>query len=122
MNRYPFIHQFYKALDEGDLLHLQKFLTRDSIVSFAHHPPIIGRDQIGESFLRFFEKFSSITHRTAEKWETPDALIIRGESTYRFKGEEKLIVIPYCHIFKFQDNRVFRFYIYADIFPLGKVF
>ena len=113
MNRDEWIRDLFRCVDAKDCDGWLEFLAPDARFRFGNAAMVEGRGAIGEAVTAFFTSISALRHDLEDTWWHSDALICRGEVTYR-RLDGSTLTVPFANVLKLDDKLIHDYRIYAD--------
>ncbi|MCT4646983.1 MAG: nuclear transport factor 2 family protein [Carboxylicivirga sp.] len=111
--KYKHLDKLSVALDNKQLNKVLEFLTDDCILKAGNGEPVMGKDNIANTFESFFPAVKSIAHDVKDIFESGNSLVHRGTVTYtRLDGSQ--LTVPFCDVFKMEGTLISEYYIYID--------
>ena len=111
------ITRLFETIDRMDPEGFVDFLTEDASFRFGNADPVIGRNNIREAVAGFFSMIKGLSHQIFNVWEIENAIICRGEVTYK-RMDEKDVKVPFVNFFMMENTLIKEYQIYIDLTPL----
>jgi ketosteroid isomerase-like protein len=111
------VASLFRAIDAMDADRFVSFLAEDAVFRFGNGPEEKGREAIRETVAGFFGLISGLRHRLLGTWAHPDAVICRGEVTYRRKDGSE-VTLPFADVLGIRGGEIGEYLIYMDVTPL----
>ena len=115
--RTPTVKNLFQASDNKDTQTFAGFLAEHATFRFGNAPIVTGRANIAAVVDDFFNNIKALSHTVAETWRTPTGVICQGTVTYT-RFDDTTLTIPFCNIFKVNEDLIEEYLIYADVSPL----
>jgi hypothetical protein len=93
------------------------FFTEDARYRFGNNEPLIGRDRIQESSVRFRQGVKGVSHNIKALWEIGDTVVCEMEATYT-RDDGKVLTLPCLDVFRMEGDLFRELEIYMDMSPL----
>ena len=113
------MQDLFGSIDRMEVESFCSFLSDDVSFTFGNAPTVTGVEKVKETVSEFFSAISSLSHRIVETIEKEGTTVVRGEVTYTRKDNSTLTV-PFCNVFKREDEKVKEYVIYVDVSGLFK--
>jgi hypothetical protein len=111
------VKNLFQAIDNKDTETFAGFLSEHAIFRFGNAPLVEGRANIAAVVDGFFNSIKSLSHSVTETWRTPTGVICQGTVTYT-RFDDSTLTIPFCNIFKVNENLIEEYLIFADVSAL----
>jgi ketosteroid isomerase-like protein len=93
------------------------YFTEDAFYRVGNTEPLIGRDRIRESSVRFRQAVKSIVHDVKQIWEMGNTVIVEIDVTYT-RNDGKIIKLPCLDVVELEGDKFKAIHIYMDISPV----
>lgn len=93
------------------------YFTDDAFYQVGNSEPLLGRDRIRESAIRFRQAIKSIVHDIKQIWELGNTVFVEIEITYT-RNDDKVITIPCLDVAELEGDKFKSIHIYMDISPV----
>jgi hypothetical protein len=93
------------------------YFTEDAFYQVGNNEPLLGRDRIRESSVRFRQAITKILHDIKNIWELENTVVCEMEITYTRK-DGKVFILPCSDVIHFNGDKFQKIQIYMDISPV----
>ncbi len=93
------------------------YFTDDAFYQVGNSEPLLGRDRIRESAIRFRQAIKSIVHDIKQIWELGNTVFVEIEITYT-RNDDKVVTIPCLDVVELEGDKFKSIRIYMDISPV----
>lgn len=93
------------------------YFTDDAFYQVGNNEPLIGRDRIRESSVKFRQAITKIVHDIKNIWEQGDTVFCELEITYT-RRDGKLFTLPCLDVVHLNGDKFREIHIYMDISPV----
>lgn len=107
----------FQAIDHKDTETFTQFLSAQAKFRFGNAPVVEGRANIATVVGGFFASVKALSHCVTETWRTPTGVICQGMVTYT-RHDNTTLTVPFCNIFKVNEDLIEEYLIYVDISEL----
>jgi hypothetical protein len=119
MNQNTFVKELYSVVDAQDIGRLSSYLAEDSKFQFANIPAVIGKNNISQFLVGFYQSIKSISHSDLETWWKDDVCFVTGKVTY-VRPDDFTLGVPFGVLLKFKGDLVSEWLIFVDNSELFK--
>ncbi len=93
------------------------YFTEDAVYKVGNNPPIIGRDRIRESSVRFRQAIKGIVHNIKQIWEMGNTVVVELDVTYT-RNDDKVVNLPCLDVIELEGDKFKAIHIYIDLSPV----
>ena len=93
------------------------YFTEDAFYRVGNSEPLIGRDRIRESAVRFRQMLKGISHEIKDIWEFGDTVVCEIKVTYT-RQDDSQVTLPCMDVIQMQGDLFREMQIYMDISPV----
>lgn len=111
------VKNLFQAIDNKDTETFAGFLAEHATFRFGNAPVVTGRANIAAVVDDFFNTVKALSHTVDETWRLPNGVICQGTVTYT-RFDDSTLTIPFCNIFRINEDLIEEYLIYADVSPL----
>jgi ketosteroid isomerase-like protein len=112
------ISELFSAIDRKDADAFVACLTEDAVFRYGSQEPVRGRDAVRDYVAGFLGTLEAIRHQVLDVWEHEEALVCRGDVTYRLQDGRE-VTVPFANILTLEGDKVLDYRIYIDPTPLA---
>ena len=116
-NLKQWIHDLFDSIDNKDASKFSSFLSEEVQFRFGNMPVTHGKVIATEQVSYFFDSIKSLRHSLDEFWSAQDAILCHGNVTYT-RHDDSTLTVPFCNIFKINQQGIYEYLIFADVSTL----
>ena len=94
-----------------------KHLADDVRFVFGNSEPVIGRENVRETWAGFCDAIAGVSHEVVEQWNNAPAVIVESIVTYTRK-DDSTISLPVVTIYRASGELIEDYRIFMDVAPL----
>ena len=107
----------FADIDSMDPDAFAQHLAGDVRFVFGNSEPVIGRDNVRETWAGFCDAIAGVSHEVIEQWENAPAVIVESIVTYTRK-DDSTISFPVVTIYRGDGELIEDYRIFMDVAPL----
>ena len=107
----------FADIDSMDPDAFASHLADDVRFVFGNAEPVIGRDNVRDTWAGFCDGIAGVSHEVIEQWNTEPATIVESIVTYTRK-DGSTVSLPVVTIYRASDELIDDYRIFMDVAPL----
>jgi SnoaL-like domain len=93
------------------------YFTSDAFYRVGNNEPLIGRDRIQESSVKFRQMLKGISHDIQHIWELGDTVVCEMVVTYT-RNDDKVVTLPCMDVIHLEGDKFREIQIFIDMSPV----
>ena len=107
----------FADIDSMDPDAFARHLADDVRFVFGNSDPVIGRENVRETWAGFCEAIAGVAHEVLEQWNSGPATIVESIVTYTRK-DASTVSLPVVTIYRGEGELIADYRIFMDVAPL----
>jgi limonene-1,2-epoxide hydrolase len=110
--------ELFADIDSMDPDAFARHLAEDVSFRFGNADPVIGRDNVRDTWAGFCEGIAGVSHDVVEQWNETAATIVEATVTYTRK-DNSTVSLPVVTIYRGDGELISDYRIFMDVAPLS---
>ena len=112
-----FVKNYFAAVDTMNAEDVASYFTEDARFKFGNAEPAVGRQNIRDALVAFYNSIKGLHHDIREQWQQDGVAIVVLDVTYT-RTDNKTVTLPSATILRTSGNLIRELQIYMDISPV----